>query len=94
MVHRHRQETWYTGTDKRKTNYAKAHKQGDMIYTSTYRDMEHTGTYRDMEHTVTYRDMEPTCTNRRHGTQAQTKGKMIYRHTDKETWYTQEYTET
>ena len=60
-----------------------AHKQGDMIYT---------GTYRDMEHTVTYRDMESTCTNRRRGTQAQTKGKMIYRHTNKETWYTQAYT--
>ena len=56
-----------------------AHKQGDMIYT---------GTYRDMEHTVTYRDMESTCTNRRRGTQAQTKGKMIYRRTNKETWYT------
>ena len=70
MVHRHRQETRYTGTDKRQgtqaqtkgKNDAKAHKQGDMIYT---------GIYRDMEHTFTYRDMKTTCSNRRHGTQAQ-----------------------
>ena len=44
MVHRHRQETRYTGTDKRQgtqaqtkgKNDAKAHKQGDMIYTGIY----------------------------------------------------------
>ena len=49
MEHRHRQETRYTGTDKRHgtqaqtkgKNDAKAHKQGDMIYTGLYRHGTH-----------------------------------------------------
>ena len=81
MVYRLRQETWNTGTDKRHgtqaqtkgKNDAKAHKQGDMIYTATYRDMEHT---------FTNRDMKTTYSNSRHGTQAQTRD-MVHRHRQK-----------
>ena len=42
MVYRHRHGTQVQTKGR---HDVKAHKQGDMIYTGTYRDMEHTFTY-------------------------------------------------
>ena len=72
MVHRHRQETWYTGIDKRHVTQAQTrdmvhrHRKKEKNDAKAYKqgDMIYIGTYRDMEHTFTCKDMEPTYTNK------------------------------